>query len=125
MAPPFIQQSHSIGHSIATSQIVRHDDGSDGELRLQSSNKAIDTIGYDGIEACGWFIVEDYLWRGNDGASQGDALSHAAAQVHRHLLLMPTHIHKRERFFDSLTNGLLAFFSMLPQWEGDIIVNVH
>ena len=79
MAAAFIEQCDAISDSITTDHVVSHDDGRHRELLLQPQNKAIDTIGHDGVKTRGGLIVENHLERGNNRAGQGDPFAHASA----------------------------------------------
>src|SRR5512133_109613 len=43
----------------------------------------LDAGGVDGIEACGWFVVEDDLRPECDGARKTDAFAHSAREIRR------------------------------------------
>jgi hypothetical protein len=48
---------------------------------LQLDSQGIDAIHRHGIQASGWFIIEDDLRLLNNGPGQTDALAHATGQT--------------------------------------------
>src|SRR5512133_4284107 len=64
----------------------------------------IDAGGVDGIEACGWFVVEDDLWPECNGPRKTNALAHSAREIRRPHRLDAGQIDRGECPRDALGN---------------------
>ena len=121
----FVDENHAVGDEESAGELVRHDDDRHVKRLLEFENELIDSSGDDGIEAGRRFVEKKNFRIHGEGAGDGCALFHSAAQLRRNVILVAgkTDLIEFEAKHD-VDRGIFEF-GVFAQRKRDVFANGH
>ena len=120
-----MQVGNVVGDIERALHVVRHDHAGDVIALLEPADEPIDAVRDDRIETGSGLVVENARGLIDDCAGQADALFHSAAQIHRHLFLLPFQSDDFEHFMNLARDHLGVAQAGLAQRKGDVFLDCH
>ena len=123
VATPFVEQGDVVGDRESAFHVMGNHNGCHSELSLQPADEQINAVGHDGVKSCRGLVVEHAARLTDEGAGQSDPFAHPAAEIDRHLGLLPGEVDHLQGLCNLGGHDRLVRFAALPQGKGHVVGN--